>query len=139
MKKQAPEVAKGDSKVEGLRDCPFCGHQIMLAETDEFVAPGNWGDPNGWRLYCSNDFCPIDIQFMDDEDMWLFPIPYEQEVAFEVIEKWWNTRPIEDRLTAELAAANGLLNEVGDWQAQPFHINTYTDLLSILAKRTAAE
>ena len=42
-------------------------------------------------------------------------------------------------LEAKLAEANGLLDEVGEWQAQPFHINTYTDLLSILAKRREVE
>ncbi len=65
--------------IEELKPCPFCGLPVAKYHYHEW----------GYGAECGNPDCPM----------------YENE---SIKVDAWNTRPIEDRLTADLTASNEL-------------------------------
>ena len=84
-----------------LRPCPFCGGEARLP-TDMDGNPVNYECPD---CICVNDSCPI--------------VEYWVPVAD------WNTRPIEDTLTARIAELEAFIDKL--IEAGDAVINAYPD------------
>jgi hypothetical protein len=68
-----------------LKPCPFCGSFAIYTSVDGMAVIGNAGNTETHWCSCSRSQCMPDFCFTADQ---------------------WNTRPLEDTLRAELAAAN---------------------------------
>lgn len=87
---------KEQAEPSELRPCPFCGNDDTInLEENETRHP--------WTVYCGNCDATIGETHTRDEAV-----------------VCWNTRPIEDALRAELAAAQKRIEELADLWASSY-------------------